>query len=223
LSQSGRNFSGKIVVNHRGNGSKKKLTLIDFNRNWSNKIAICISLNKDPSRTCFTALIKYSNGTYSYILAASSLKPGDFIFSTLKPRFFSYKFIDGCNIMLKYSHYTYLLFNLQINLHKGAQYARSGGTFCKVISVNWLKNTARILLPTGLIKIISIFCTGTLGRASNIDHDQEFLVKAGFNRKKGIRPTVRGVAMNPVDHPHGGRTKTNSPELTPWGKIAKKE
>ena len=124
--------------------------------------------------------------------------------------------------MLKYSHYTHLFFNLQINLSKGGQYARSGGTFCKVISVNWTKKVARVLLPTGLVKIISIFCSGTLGRASNINHSYEFFVKAGYYRNKGFRPSVRGVAMNPVDHPHGGRTKTNKPELTPWGKIAKR-
>jgi large subunit ribosomal protein L2 len=117
--------------------------------------------------------------------------------------------------MLKYSHYTHIFFNLQINLSKGGQYARSGGTFCKIISVNWTKNTARIVLPTGLVRLISIFCTGTLGRASNINHSNQFLVKAGFNRNRGVRPSVRGVAMNPVDHPHGGRTKTNSPEVTP--------
>jgi large subunit ribosomal protein L2 len=166
-------------------------------------------------------LIKYSNGTYSYILSASSLKPGNFVFSTIRPNLFSYRYRNGCNILLKYSHYTHLFFNLQINLLKGGQYARAGGTFCKVISVNWTKNTARIILPTGVVKIISIFCNATLGRASNIDHNREFLVKAGSNRRLGVRPSVRGVAMNPVDHPHGGRTKTNSPELTPWGKIAK--
>lgn len=221
LSKSGRNFSGKIVVNHKGSGNLKNLALIDFTRKWSDNIAICINLNKDSNRTCFIALVKYSNGTYSYILAANLLKPGNFVFTTLRPQLFSYKYRHGCNIMLKYSHYTHIFFNLQINLNKGGQYARSGGTFCKIISVNWTKNTARIVLPTGLVRLISIFCTGTLGRASNINHSNQFLVKAGFNRNKGVRPSVRGVAMNPVDHPHGGRTKTNSPEVTPWGKIAK--
>jgi large subunit ribosomal protein L2 len=195
--------------------------LIDFTRNWSGNIALCIHLNKDSNRTCFVSLIKYSNGTYSYILAANSLKPGNFVFTTLRPQLFSYKYRVGCNIMLKYSHYTHIFFNLQINLNKYGQYARSAGTFCKIISVNWTKNSARIILPTGLVRIISIFCTGTLGRASNMYHNREFLVKAGFNRNRGVRPSVRGVAMNPVDHPHGGRTKTNSPEVTPWGKIAK--
>ena len=217
----GRNNSGKITVNHKGGGTKKKIDLIDFNRKWSNKIALCISLNKDCIRTCFTALIKYSNGTYSYILAASSLKSGKFIFSTIKPSSFSYKYKEGCSILLKHSHYTHMFFNLQINLVKGGQYARSGGVFCKVISINLNKNTARVSLPTGIIKIISIFCTATLGRASNIYHNREFFVKAGYYRNKNTRPSVRGVAMNPVDHPHGGRTKTSSPEYTPWGKIAK--
>ena len=222
LSLAGRNNSGNIVVRHKGSGSFKNLALIDFKRKWSDRLAMCINLNKDSSRTCFIALVKYSNGTYSYILAASSLKPGNFIFSTLRPQLFSYKYRFGCNILLKYSHYTHIFFNLQINLSKGGQYARAGGTFCKIISVNWSKNTARIVLPTGIVRIISIFCSGTLGRASNIDHNREFFVKAGFNRNKGVRPSVRGVAMNPVDHPHGGRTKTISPEVTPWGKIAKK-
>lgn len=221
LNFSGRNYTGKITVNHKSGGKKKKINLIDFKRKWSTDIAVCLSLGKDSNRTCFVSLIKYSNGTYSYILAASFLKPGNFLFSTVKPNLFSYKYKIGCNILLKYSHYTHLFFNLQINLKKSGQYARAGGTFCKVISVNWYKNTARVLLPTGLIKIISIFCSATLGRASNFDHNREFLVKAGFNRNKGKNPSVRGVAMNPVDHPHGGRTKTNSPELTPWGKIAK--
>lgn len=222
LSLAGKNISGNIVVRHKGSGSKKNLVMVDFKRKWSDNLAICVNLNKDSNRTCFIALIKYSNGTYSYILAASSLKPGNFIFSTLRPQLFSYKYKFGCNIILKYSHYTHIFFNLQINLLKGGQYARSGGTFCKIISVNWLKNTARIVLPTGLVRIISIFCSGTLGRASNTEHNNEFFVKAGYNRNRGVRPSVRGVAMNPVDHPHGGRTKTISPEVTPWGKIAKK-
>jgi len=222
LSLAGRNSSGNIVVRHRGSGSFKNLTIVDFKRKWSDRLAICINLNKDSNRTCFLALIKYSNGTFSYILAASSLKPGNFVFSTLRPQLFSYKYKYGCTILLKYSHYTHIFFNLQINLLKGGQYARAGGTFCKIISVNWVKNTARIILPTGIVRIISIFCSGTLGRASNIDHNREFFVKAGFNRNRGFRPSVRGVAMNPVDHPHGGRTKTISPEVTPWGKIAKK-
>lgn len=131
------------------------------------------------------------------------------------------KFKPTCNIIMKFMHYTSIFFNLEINFLKGGQYSRSGGTFCKILSVNFKKETAKIQLPTGVIRIISIYCSASIGRASNIDHNSQFFTKAGFFRKMGWRPSVRGVAMNPIDHPHGGRTKTNSPELTPWGKIAK--
>jgi large subunit ribosomal protein L2 len=97
----------------------------------------------------------------------------------------------------------------------GSKYSRSAGTFCKIISMNFDKDLVKVQLPTGIIKIISMYCLVTLGRASNFYHKKEFFTKAGFYRNLGFRPSVRGVAMNPVDHPHGGRTKTNSPELTP--------
>jgi len=104
----------------------------------------------------------------------------------------------------------------------GGKYSRSAGTFCKLVSVNLEKNYAKIILPTGNLKIISIYCLVSLGRSSNIFYKNQFFSKAGYKRNLGIRPSVRGVAMNPIDHPHGGRTKSNSPEVTPWGKIAKK-
>lgn len=221
LSKAGKNIYGHTVLNHRGSGLKKSLILVDFFRRWTNKLSLCIHLTKDSNRTCFLALIKYSTGTYSYILAANGLKPGDFIFSTIRPPRFSLKYKLGCNIILRYLDYRSIFFNLEINPGEGSKYSRSAGTYCKIISMNFNKDLVKIQLPTGLIKIISIYCLVTLGRASNYNNKKEFLTKAGFNRNLGFRPIVRGVAMNPVDHPHGGRTKTNSPELTPWGKIAK--
>lgn len=183
--------------------------------------ALCIHICKDPNRTCFVALIKYSNGTYSYILAPQMLRPGAFFLPVSKSEEYLYQRDYSGHIILFNSIYTSIFFNLEINFNKGGQYARSAGVFCKVLSINYEKNTARVQLPTGLIRIISIFSVATLGRASNMDHSIEFFTKAGYFRKKNWRPSVRGVAMNPVDHPHGGRTKTNSPEVTPWGKIAK--
>jgi large subunit ribosomal protein L2 len=159
--------------------------------------------------------LKYSTGTYSYVLAARGLKPGDFIFSTIRPPRFSLKYKLGCNIILRYLDYRSIFFNLEIIPGNGSKYARAAGTYCKIISMNFNKDLVKIQLPTGLIKIISIYCFVTLGMASNHNNKKEFLTKAGFYRNLGFRPTVRGVAMNPVDHPHGGRTKTNSPELTP--------
>jgi large subunit ribosomal protein L2 len=178
-------------------------------------MALCLHITKDSNRTCFAALVKYSTGTYSYILASHGLRPGDFIFSTFRPPRFSLKYKIGCSIILRYLDYKSVFFNLEIKPGFGGKYVRSAGTFCKIISMNFDKDLVKIQLPTGLIKIISIYCLVTLGRSSNYNHKNEFFTKAGFYRKLGVRPSVRGVAMNPVDHPHGGRTKTNSPELTP--------
>ena len=115
-----------------------------------------------------------------------------------------------------------IFFNLELKPALGGKYARSAGTYCTVIKEDEDKKLHTIKLPTGNTVIVSSYCLVTLGKASNPLHYKNCPGKAGFNYKKGIRPTVRGVAMNPVDHPHGGRTKTSSPEVTPWGKIAKR-
>jgi len=127
----------------------------------------------------------------------------------------------NCNVLLKYLNYNLIFYNVESKNNKGGKYARSAGTFCKLININIEKNYAKILLPTNKFKIISTYCLVSLGRASNMFYKDQFFSKAGYNINLGMKPNVRGVAMNPVDHPHGGRTKSNSPELTPWGKIAK--
>lgn len=169
---------------------------------------------------CFLSLIKYSNGVFSYILSSQGFKPGDYTYITINPPRFSLPYNINCVVLLKYLSSNAIFFNL--NLKNGGNYARSAGTFCKLVSSNILKNYSKILLPTKKIKVVSLYCLVTLGRASNIFYKNQFFSKAGYNRNLGIRPSVRGVAMNPVDHPHGGRAKTNSPEVTPWGKIAKR-
>ena len=219
---SGRNNSGKIVNLDCGSGLKVKSAKVDFIRRWSKKISLCIHVTKDKTRSCFLALIKYSNGTFSYILAASKLKPGNLVFSTIIPPRFSLPYTPGCNVILRYLDYKSIFFNVEINEPYGGKYCRSGGTYCKIISLNFERDLVKITLPTGSIKILSMFNTVTVGRASNFQNMNQFFSKAGYFRKLGYRPSVRGVAMNPVDNPHGGRTKTNSPELTPWGNIAKK-
>jgi large subunit ribosomal protein L2 len=220
--KSGRNFSGKKISGNKGFLKKRNISIIDFNRKWSNKIAICLNIVKDSNRSCYTSLIKYSNGSYSYILSSHEMKPGYFLFSSIKPlKFINLKKIC-CSVILKYLNYSSIFFNVELYENTGCKYSKSAGTFCTLLNLNFEKNTAKITLPTGEIKTISIYCFVTLGRASNINHKLEFFTKAGYFRNKGFRPKVRGVAMNPIDHPHGGRTKTSSPEFTPWGKIAKK-
>ena len=219
---SGRNFSGKKVVGNKNFLNKRNLSIIDFNRKWSTNVALCLNISKDTNRSCYTALIKYSNGSYSYILASHELKPGNFLFSSIKPLKFIFLQKICCSVILKYLNYSSIFFNIELFENTGGKYARSAGTFCSLLNLNFEKNTAKIVLPTGKIKTISIYCFVTLGRSSNIFHKLEFYTKAGYYRNRGFKSNVRGVAMNPVDHPHGGRTKTSSPEFTPWGKIAKR-
>lgn len=144
------------------------------------------------------------------------------MFSTILPTRFSLPYKSGCNVILRYLDYKSIFFNIEINEPYGGKYSRSAGTFCKILSFNYDRDLVKIILPTGTIKILSMFNVATIGRASNIYNLNTFFSKAGYKRSLGFRPNVRGVAMNPVDNPHGGRTKTNSPELTPWGNIAKK-
>lgn len=219
---SGRNVNKKIILRGRGSGVKSNYYLVDYSRTWTKKIGVSLNILKHPKKTSFISLIKYSNGTFSYILASSTLKPGDLTLSTALPIMFLIKLNDiACNVLLKYVSYTSVFFNIELKPGIGGKYARSAGAFCRLLSVNLEKDIIKISLPSGETKIVSQYCMVTLGRNSNIHHIKEFFVKAGYYRNLGFKSKVRGVAMNPIDHPHGGRTKTNSPELTPWGKIAK--
>lgn len=137
------------------------------------------------------------------------------------PLRFSLPYNPGCSTILRYLDYKSIFFNLEIKSPFGGKYSKSGGTYCKLINLNFEKDLAKIILPTGKIKIVSMFNLVTIGKASNHLNFNQFFTTAGYSRKMGFRPSVRGVAMNPVDNPHGGRTKTNSPEVTPWGRIAK--
>lgn len=165
--------------------------------------------------------MKFAFGAYAYTLTPNGCFPGDSFLVNFTNYVKLYTFNLGFITLLRYfpNHSTF--FNFTLNVIKGSQYSRSSGTFCLMIQLNPEKELAFIQLPTKLTKWVSWNCVGVLGRASNFLKNKTFLTKAGINRHKNIRPTVRGVAMNPVDHPHGGRAKTNSPEVTPWSRIAK--
>lgn len=219
---SGRNILGKIVVRHKGGCSKRNFVFIDFNRRNFTQWALCVNLTFDPNRSAFVALLKYSNGVYSYILAPQGLFYGSFIRTCQHNSVYHDKYFIGyCVFLIKIPIHA-VFFNLEVSPNKGSQYARSAGTYCRILRQDKEKLLHFVKLPTNKLIIISSYCLVTLGKCSNPLHYKEIVTKSGLNRNIGIRPTVRGVAMNPVDHPHGGRTKTSSPEVTPWGKIAKK-
>lgn len=149
------------------------------------------------------------------------MEPGAFLKYVFKPINFSLPYKLGYTLLLKYLLPNTIIFNVEIELLKGGKYCRAGGSFAELLVIDEFSNLVLIQLPTGKKIWINAYCIAVLGRASNIENNNVVLGKAGLRRSYNIRPSVRGVAMNPVDHPHGGRSKTNSPELTPWNKIAK--
>lgn len=220
----GRNNSGSITVRHRGKKFKNTFFYLDHKRTWTSLSAIVLKLNLNKKKS-FCALIKYLNGSISYISAPFGLFPGNIV-KTFNPTFlfkrkWTYNIGDQVNLFnLKINS---IFFNLLIKNLPTPTLSTSPGTYCKIIYQVPNKNLTYIRIPSGKKLFISNKIAVTIGRNSNIFWNRLVIGKAGKNRLDGYRPTVRGVAMNPVDHPHGGRTKTNQPEVTPWSKIAKKQ
>lgn len=166
-------------------------------------------------------LLKFSNGSYTCILLPSHVWIGSLVIVSNSKHNVLINTNKFCFITcIQFLKPFEIFFNLTDNFYK-TKYARSAGVYCKLITIDVKKNLVLVELPTFVRKLIKFNTLVTKGRSSNIFHKNEILGKAGYTRLLNIRPTVRGVAMNPVDHPHGGRTKTNSPEVTPWNKIAK--
>lgn len=220
LSKSGgRNFSGKITVRHIGGGNKRTYRLIDFYRTNPN-LAIVQRLEYDPNRSSFIALIKYLNDStesqgltksqeFSYILAPQTLKVGDILNKN--------KLAIGSVSALKDIPIGYYVHSIELIPGDGGKLARSAGTYAQLLSLK--DGFANLQLSSGVVKVVHDLCTATIGKVSNIDHSNYIAGKAGITRLLGRRPTVKGEAMNPIDHPHGGRTRGGLSK-TPWGKLA---
>ena len=215
--KAGRNNQGKITVRHRGGGNKRKYRVIDFYRRDKDGIpGIVKYIEYDPNRTAFIALVAYKDGEKRYILAPEGIKVGDEIVSgpntPIKP---------GNALPMKNIPEGIPIHNLEILPGKGGQLVRAAGTQAIILSKD--ENWVYVQLPSGEIRKFNPECYATIGQVSNVDHENVVLGKAGRTRWMGRKPTVRGTAMNPVDHPHGGgegRTKGKIPK-TPWGKLAK--
>lgn len=217
-SKSGRNFSGRICIFHRGGGNKKNYLLIDFKRRL-NQLGTVYNILYDSNRTSFVGLIFYDNGYFSNIILSSSVSISNKIFSGDKPQTSLNK---GDAILLSYISLFTTINNVELKPFFGSSLARSAGVGAIIISrVNdkvWLK------LNSGWNICVSANCIATLGYVSNIAHKMKNIGKAGRNRWLGKRPVVRGVVMNPCDHPHGGGEGKKSPlaaPKSPWGKLTK--
>ena len=216
-SNGGRNNTGRITVRFRGGGHKKAYRMVDFKRNKIDVPATVERLEYDPNRTAFIALIKYADGEQAYILAPQRIKVGDTVVSgdkvDVKP---------GNAMPMKNMPIGTIIHNVEMKPGKGGQMARSAGTYAQLVGRD--AGYALLRLASGEVRMVRAECMATVGAVSNPDQKNIVVAKAGRSRWLGIRPSVRGVAMNPVDHPHGGgegKTSGGRHPVTPWGKPTK--
>ena len=213
--KAGRNNQGKITVRHQGGGARRKYRIIDFKRNKDGIPATVKAIEYDPNRTCFIALLYYADGEKAYILAPLGLKVGDTVMSGAEADIKPGNCLPIANIPLGT-----LIHNIEIKVGKGGQMVRSAGTAAQVMAKEG--DFAQIRLPSGEVRKVSMKARATVGQVGNTDHSNVRIGKAGRSRHLGIRPTVRGVVMNPCDHPHGGgegRSPVGMPApMSPWGK-----
>ncbi|MBQ7659244.1 MAG: 50S ribosomal protein L2 [Alphaproteobacteria bacterium] len=213
----GRDNFGHITSRRIGGGHKRKLRIIDFKRNKFDCEATVERLEYDPNRTSFIALIKYEDGQLAYILAPQRLKAGDKVIASAKA-----DVKPGNAMPLKSMPVGTIVHNVELKAGKGGQLVRSAGCYAQLIGKD--AGYAQLKLSSGELRIVREECLATVGAVSNPDNQNKSLGKAGRSRWLGIRPVTRGVAMNPVDHPHGGgegRTSGGRHPVTPWGKPTK--
>jgi large subunit ribosomal protein L2 len=216
-SSGGRNNHGRITVRFRGGGHKRSYRLVDFKRTKVDMAAVVERLEYDPNRTAFIALIRYEDGELSYILAPQRLAVGD---SVVAGRHADIK--PGNAMPLQAMPVGTIVHNVEMKPGKGGQIARSAGTYAQYVGRD--AGYAILRLNSGEQRLVHQGCMATVGAVSNPDHGNISIGKAGRNRWLGKKPGVRGVAMNPVDHPHGGgegRTSGGRHPVTPWGKPTK--
>ncbi|HET6521602.1 MAG TPA: 50S ribosomal protein L2 [Geminicoccaceae bacterium] len=213
----GRNNHGRITAWHRGGGHKRRYRLVDFKRRKFDVPATVERLEYDPNRSAFIALVRYEDGELAYILAPQRLKAGDQVVAgervDIKP---------GNAAPLRAIPVGTIVHNVEMKPGKGGQIARSAGTYVQLVGRDG--DYAQIRLTSGEIRVVRQECMATVGAVSNPDHQNINIGKAGRSRWLGRRPHVRGVAMNPIDHPHGGgegRTSGGRHPVTPWGKPTK--
>lgn len=213
----GRGGGGRIAVRFRGGGAKRLYRKVDFKRRKFDVPATVERLEYDPNRTAFIALIKYEDGELAYILAPQRLKAGDVVIAAEKA-----DVKPGNAMPLRGMPIGTIIHNIELKPLKGGQLARSAGAYAQLVGRD--AGYAQIRLGSGELRMVQDTCMATVGAVSNQDHMNQVLGKAGRKRHMGFRPHVRGVVMNPVDHPHGGgegRTSGGRHPVTPWGKPTK--
>lgn len=213
----GRNLYGHITSYHIGGGHKQRIRLVDFKRRKHGVEATVQSIEYDPTRTSRIALIQYLDGEKSYILAPDGLKVGEKVMSGPTAEVKS-----GNHLPLKLIPDGTMIHNIELEPGRGGKLVRSAGTVAQILAKEG--DYAHVKLPSGEVRMVKVNACATVGQCSNIDHENVIYGKAGRSRWRGIRPIVRGVAMNPVDHPHGGgegKAHGGRHPVTPWGEYTK--
>jgi len=215
--RSGRNMYGRITVRHRGGAHKRYIRLVDFKRDKLEVPATVAAIEYDPNRSARIALLNYADGEKRYIVVPNGLKVGDTIVSGPDA-----DIKVGNALPLKNIPVGTIIHNIELKPLKGAQLCRSAGGAAQLMAKEG--DYAHLRLPSGEVRLVHINCKATIGQVGNLDHENVTIGKAGRSRWKNTRPTVRGVVMNPVDHPHGGGEGRapvgRKAPMTPWGKVA---
>ena len=212
---SGRNNNGHITVRHKGGGYRKQYRIIDFKRTKDAIPAKVAAIEYDPNRSARIALLHYRDGEKRYILAPAGIKVGDVVESGLKADIKTGNALPLSSIPLGT-----VVHNVELRPGQGGKLVRSAGGSAQLMAKEG--DYATLRMPSGEMRKILLVCRATIGQLGNVDHENEVVGKAGRQRHRGKRPSVRGVAMNPVDHPHGGgeaRSTSGRPPTTPWGQM----
>ncbi len=212
---SGRNFNGHITVRHKGGGTRKMYRIIDFKRTKDAIPAKVATLEYDPNRSARIALLNYRDGEKRYILAPLGLKIGDVVESGSGADIKTGNCLPIRNIPVGT-----VIHNIELRPGQGAKLVRSAGGSAQLMAKEDLY--AQVRMPSGEVRKVLVVCRATIGQLGNVEHENEVVGKAGRQRHRGKRPSVRGIAMNPVDHPHGGgeaRSTSGRPPTTPWGQM----
>jgi len=213
----GRNNYGRITSRHRGGGNKKYYRIVDFKRNKFGIPGVVETIERDPNRSCYVALVKYADGERRYMLATANMKAGQKVLSGT-----ACEIAEGNHMPLKDIPDGTMVCNIELRIGKGGQIARSAGAYAEIIAKE--NNMIQLKFPSTEIRNVSENCMATIGQISNIEHMNVIIGSAGRTRHLGWRPHVRGVAMNPIDHPMGGgegKTSGGGHPVSPWGQKAK--
>ena len=216
----GRNSYGRITSRHRGGGHKRMLRIVDFKRDIFDVPGKIIAIEYDPNRSCRIALVEYPSKERRYILAPVGLSVGQEVISSNQK---DIEIQTGNCLLLRNMPSGTLIHNIELSKGQGGQAVRSAGSSAQIMAKEG--DFAHIKLPSGEVRLISLDCRATVGQVGNVEHEALYLGKAGRNRWLGVKPQSRGLAMNPIDHPHGGGEgksgQGNPHPVTPWGKPTK--